>query len=387
MVTAARRRRSDEVVVLSNDIVPGMGLPVAAPGIRAWGIARGLRAHGHPVRLAVAEGVVRRTWSGTVPPPTPPSTLVCDPADLARQLRRSPPRALVLTNSNHASHFLELRDTRLVYDFFAPKLLEKSYQAVGRGREAELAQLREGKLRALARCDAIVVNGAKKLPYVMAWSLAAGRDVRDLPVRVVNMPVPPVTHEGSRTGPVRAVVTGYLQAWSRPGAWVDAMRPLLDRGLIELDLLVAEHWGTGSSRALPAEYDNLLVHDAVHAHGTMLFGDFQDFLSTRDLSIDVFARNRERELAMVTRTVVALASGLPVLHVPFTECGPIIAEHDAGWLVDPEDTAAIADVLDTVTTDRGRLHAAREGARKVAAQVFEPAAATAPLHDVLEELA
>ncbi len=35
-----------KIVLVANDVVPGMGLPVAAPGLRAYGLAEGLRHHG-----------------------------------------------------------------------------------------------------------------------------------------------------------------------------------------------------------------------------------------------------------------------------------------------------------------------------------------------------
>lgn len=380
------KQRSDEVVVLSNDVVPGMGMPVAAPGLRAWGIARGLRAHGLKVRLVVVQHIIEKVWPRSMPPPLPPMTTVMRPEHLAHALRRRTPRALVLTNSNHAHHFLDLPDVRFIYDFFAPKLLELTYQAGDTSRSSELDRLRSKKLAALERSDGVIVNGAKKMPYVMAWLLAAGVDVRHLPLEVVNMPVPSLIADGTRDGPVKAVISGYLQAWSRPGAWVDAVTPFLDDGSLELDLLVADHWGTGTHGQLPEGFDDLAGHGAVRTHGTMTFGDFQDFLSTRDLTIDVFARNRERELAMVTRTAVALGSGVPALHVPFTECSGLIHEHAAGWLTEPDDPAAISRVLETVTSDRACLVSAREGARSVARNVLDPKVATRPLVEMLERL-
>ena len=41
------------VIIISNDVIPGMGLPVAAPGLRAWGLAHGLREHGISVEIVV----------------------------------------------------------------------------------------------------------------------------------------------------------------------------------------------------------------------------------------------------------------------------------------------------------------------------------------------
>lgn len=378
---------TSSVLVVANDIVPGMGMPVAAPGLRAWGLARGLRAHGYDVTLAVMGGPVQLAWNRSVPPPTPPSTLVMSPAQVGDFVRMHALDAVVVTNSNYVRSLGDLGGSRLVYDFFAPKMLELQYEAEAARRDERLAALRQRKLAALAASDAVIVNGAKKLAYVHDWLREAGHSDGDLPVEVVNMPVPSRLADGARGEPIRAVVSGYIQPWSQPGPWVSALRPILDTGKLYLDLLVVRHWGQGSRRMpLPTGFAELLQHPCVTTHDGMEFGDFQEFLSTRDLSIDLFSYNQERELAMVTRTMVALACGLPVVHVPFTECSPLIEGHAAGWLVDGDDAAEFASVMDGIVSDADELAQRREGARRLAREVIEPEEATRPLRWILEQI-
>jgi glycosyltransferase involved in cell wall biosynthesis len=118
----------------------------------------------------------------------------------------------------------------------------------------------------------------------------------------------------------------------------------------------------------------------------MRFGDFRTLLARCDLSIDVFERNPERELAMVTRSAVALSCGLPVMHVPFTEVSPIIAEHDGGWLVGADDVDAQRAIFAKVVEDPDELEEKRRGAASAARNEFEPVRATRGLHELLEEL-
>lgn len=373
------------VVVLSNDVVPGMGMPVAAPGLRAWGMAEGLRDLGHDVTIVVEPWLVGTVWQGRIPPPTPPGCILLRPQRLAEYVRTHEVEALVICNSNHAPALGDLGSCRLVYDFFAPKVLEMSENVARDDLEEALEKLRERKTAALARSDAVVSNGAKKVPYVRDWMARSG--VPDLPLAVVNPGIPPIAPHPPEDGPLRAVVTGYLQPWSRPGAWAAAVLPLLDEGLMTLDLLVARHWGQRKTReSMPQELQRLIEHPAVVRHDALRFGDFRRLLSGCHLSIDVFTRNPERELAMVTRSVVALAGGLPVLHVPFTEVSPMIEEHDAGWLVDGGDPGEITDVLRRVAGDPDELRSAREGAVEVSRRVLAPAVAAAPLSELLEKL-
>ena len=55
-----------KVVLVANDVVPGMGLPVAAPGLRVFGLGEGLRRHGFEVVTAVDPGGETGDWRGRV---------------------------------------------------------------------------------------------------------------------------------------------------------------------------------------------------------------------------------------------------------------------------------------------------------------------------------
>lgn len=376
---------SDHVVVLSNDVVPGMGLPVAAPGLRAWGIALGLREHGYKVTLAVDANVARRVWPYGFPPPAPCGTLLLTARQVGDFVRTHRPKALIITNSNHIDALGELGPTKLIYDFFAPKVLELAQHQATPERDAELNQLMTRKLRALSRSDGVIVNGEKKIPYVEEWLGKAGS--QNTQTAIVVMPVP--RHEPApppEDGPVHAVVTGYIQPWSQPGEWSEVVTPYLEDGSLILHLLVANHWGGREAASLPSPFRRLVGQPGVRTHGTMEFKDFQHFLGRCHLSLDLFEHNPERELAMVTRTMVAVASGLATLHVPFTETSELVRRYEAGWLVSPTDKGAIAEALNEAVLSREALAERREGAVAMAAHI-DPSEATKALVDLLESVA
>lgn len=370
------------VVVLANDVVPGMGLPVAAPGIRAWGLALGLRAHGHEVTVVVDQWIVGQVWQRPEPPPLPRGTVLLLPKHVGRFARTHGVDAVVISNSNHAEALGDLGDARLVYDFFAPKVLELRQNTARADLAEAVTRLEQRKLRALGSSDAVIVNGAKKLPYATEWVERSGRD--GVPMAVVNPGLPPVDPDPWDDGALHVVVSGYLQPWSRPGAWAEAVLPLLDSGRLRLHLMVGRHWGQRvTTEETPSELVRLADHPASTRHGLLRLGDFRRLLARCHLSLDVFARNPERELAMVTRSVVALSCGLPVLHVPFTEVGPWIADHGAGWLVAEDDVAAMTEVLETAAGEG--VAKQRAGAVGVAHDVLEPSVAAEPLHRILRD--
>ena len=381
----------EKVFILSNDVVPSLGMPVAAPGLRAFGLAEGLRANGVKVKTLVTRGFTDRQWlrfGRSVPHPTAPHAEVVSARRLARYLETNAPAVVVLINSNQVDHLRPIRGVRYVLDFFAPKMLETLYQHGEGYPRDELAALRRRKIRAIELADAFIVNGKKKLPYFLAWMLQADRDVRTLPVEVVNM-CAPVSFSGE-AGPVgsgvRFAVAGYLQSWSTLGSWVKVVERQLERPGMRLDLLLPWHWGGAAERSHEsrADLDRLERNGSVTTHGPMTFSEFQAFLSKIDVSIDLFQHNLEREYAMVTRSVISLACGVPVIHPPFTEVSPMIAEYDAGWLIDPPDTKALEDVIGGILDDPDLVRRKKENARALASEVLDPAVAVKPLLRIME---
>lgn len=379
-----------KVFVISNDVVPGLGMPVAAPGLRAFGLAAGLRANGFETKTLVTRGFTDRQWwrfGRAVPHPTAPDTEIIGARWLSRYLEANAPAAAILINSNQVEHLKPVQGVRYVLDFFAPKMLELLYQHGEGYPQKELAALRHRKIRAIELADAFVVNGEKKLPYFLGWMLQADRDVRRLPVEVVNMCVPLSfpAEERPYDGSVRFAVAGYLQQWSRLGGWIGELEGRLDRPGMSLDLLTPWHWGGNVERAHESTGDlaRLAAHPSVTTHPTMIYTAFREFLRNIDVTIDLFQHNLEREYAMVTRSVVSLAGGVPVIHPPFTEVSRMISAYDAGWLVDPEDPAAVGKVLDSILDDPESLKRKRANARRLAGALLDPAVAVEPLVKVL----
>jgi glycosyltransferase involved in cell wall biosynthesis len=385
---------SNRAFIISNDIVPSLGMPVAAPGLRAFGLAEGLRANGADVKTLVVKGFVDRQWmrfGKSVPHPMGPDTEVVGGFRLSRYLKTHAPATVILINSNQVDNLGPIPGIKYVLDFFAPKMLEMLYHHSGEYPEKEISALRQRKVRAIKLADGIIVNGAKKVPYFLAWLLQADRDIRDLPFEVVNMCAPlgwsgPPRVGPDSGGPVRFAVAGYLHSWSTLGTWVRVVERHLDRSNVSLDLMVPWHWSVSEhyEHTSRGDLDRLAGYGSVTTHGPMTFSNFQGFLSGIDVAIDLFQHNLEREYAMVTRSIIALACGVPVLHPPFTEVSPMIAEYDAGWLVDPEDKDALEAVISGIIDDPDELRRKKENARHLASALIEPEVAVKPLVRMME---
>lgn len=389
-------QRTDPVIIVSNDVVPGLGVPVAAPGLRAYGLAEGLRSHGFDVTTLVSKPPLEDQWKALgneVPPPTPEDVEVIAPRQLKRYLETHAPATVILINSNQVDHLERMDGITYVLDFFAPKVLETLYHERDEYPQRALQRLRERKIRAIEMADAFIVNGQKKLPYFLGWLLQGERDIRRLPLEVVNMCVPlgwSETGPGSSQGPdggVRFAVGGYLQSWSQPGSWLQVLEGYLEQPGIGLDILLPEHWGKGSQPKEENEHlEWLRENPSVRTYTPMVFSKFRGFLSNADVALDLFDYNLEREYAMITRSIVALAMGVPVVHPPFTEVSSMISGHDAGWLVDPADTATLKDLLQSIIDEPELVREKSENARQLSAELIDPRVATRPLAKIIKAL-
>lgn len=380
------------VILVANDIVPGCGLPVAAPGLRVFGLKSGLESLGYAVRTVLVRTTLDRQWRAPVPPPAAKGVVPLSGRDLAPYLQTHGPAVVVLTNSNQIDN-LPLPDedpNSYVIDFFAPKLLELIYQG-GHGAPypaEQVAALRARMLRAIERADGFIVNGAKKMPYFLAWLLQTSKDPRHLPLEQVGMCLPASFQDeyaASPSGPVRFVMAGYLQGWSVPGSWLRSLGPHLASGRCTLDAMLPRHWGA-APRFANSELSALVEQHAINIFEAQPYGRFTSFLAERDVVLDLFDRTLERELAVVTRTVVALSCGKPVVHPPFTEVAPLIEEFDAGWLVDPADEERLRSTLESIVDHPEPIAQKALNARELWRQRLDPALAAQGLVRVIRQL-
>jgi glycosyltransferase involved in cell wall biosynthesis len=381
---------SRRVILVSNDIVPGCGLPVAAPGLRVFGLANGLVARGFQPTTVIVRGPLDRQWRAPVPPALPRDAVALNAHHLGEYLQSHAPAVVVLTNANQVDRLIENDGNRYILDFFAPKLLERVYEggADGPYPVEDLKVLRERKLRGIELADGFIVNGRKKVPYFLAWILQTDRDLRTLPIEHVGMCLPAFFTDRAVPAddePVRFAMAGYLQGWSIPGPWLRALPPHLAAGRATLDAMMPEHWGGASGFANP-ELTGLVSSHAITVHHAKTFDGFRRFLSDCDVVLDLFEWTRERELAVVTRTVSALCCGKPVVHPPFTEVSPLIEKYDAGWVVEPSDEAAVTETFATIVADRSTIERKARGARALWQAELDPAVVVNGLVKVIEQI-
>lgn len=384
------------VLVISNDVTPGFGVPVAAPGIRSAGLAEGLRAHGIDVSLTVPSGVIDPLFLNGRPIP-PEGVSIVDPRFLMDHIRQGSFDTVVFTNANMTPHLEAADGVRYIFDMFAPKLLE-SLASSSPGRPwAEMAAEKE---RGLALADEIWVNGRRKLGYALGWLLRPTVDALrqthfgrpsligdDLlsHVKVVEMAVPlpaGVDNQPTRMNsipPLNLGIAGYSQQWSALRAVHPVHQLVVDSGHT-LHGLLPQHWG---GRPEDAPINRLPAATVTH-DGPLGYREFATWIQSMDAMIDVFAPSAERYFAMITRSAVALRLGVPVLHGVDSEIADIIRECNAGWVIDPEDLDAWHRAL-TELTNADIVAEKRRGAQRASEHRFSPGIALAEVARTLND--
>ena len=374
------------MLVLSNDVVPGFGVPVAAPGLRSAGIAAGLRSHGFDVELVVPADVAR--LAGIDGRPAPDGAAVVELPELMDHIATTGVETVVFTNANLTPHLRPQEIVSFVYDLFAPKMLER---LASPAPEAGWDDLAEQKERALALADAVWVNGRRKLGYALAWMMRPGVEAHRNAmgkasmfasdpasrVQLVEMPVLPVdTASENTSGTVdsehcRIGIGGYAQPWSTLPEIHPAHRALSDAGH-EIHALIPQHWAAGDTPA-PA---SALPEAAVMTNGPLALDAFHGWVRSMDVMVDVFPKTAERRLAMITRSAVALGWGVPVIHGVDSEVADIIREFNAGWVETSEDPNRWRAVAEEAADPEIRA-VKRAGAIAASRARFDPHAALA----------
>ncbi|MCE5231664.1 glycosyltransferase family 4 protein [bacterium] len=334
------------ILILTTEPLPLPGMPTSGAGLRAWGLAMGLRAAGLDVRLLAPEESTA-TYGGKSEIRNPKSETEFDwvkffrRAQIREAVRAEKPDAIVLQHWGLAAELGEV-DCPLAIDLAGPHLLERRLW----GSDHPEADLRE-KLDALRRADFLTCSGERQRLYFLPFLSMAGWPIEEadaLPVIPFSMaparePAPP--------RPDRLIYGGYMLPWQDPTLALETALETMDElGKGELLFVGGQHPSLDVSRGrFESLLEKLDLHPRVRRIGPMPFDDYLALLAEGGVALDLMARNAERELAFTTRTVVYLAAGLPVIHDNYSELGDLIAKTGDGWAIDPADRMTLRSHL------------------------------------------
>jgi glycosyltransferase involved in cell wall biosynthesis len=329
-------------------------------GLRAWGLAEGLRGRGLDVEIAMASDAMT-----LVPPDLRErvAPFLFDRSHLTDHVCSRKPDTVVMQHWGLMDQLGEV-DCPLVIDLAGPHLLER--RAWGSATpERDLEQ----KLNALARADFLTCSGHRQRAYFLAFALQCGFDPTDpdlLPVIPFSVS-PELPPEPEDRDDNTFAYAGFFLPWQDPslaiGAALDAME---QREKGQLRFIGGAHPAGDMAHGA---FDRILERLNTSPHASLEeprpFDTLVQDLTRCGVALDLMAKNPERELAFPSRTVVYLSCGLPVITNDYDELSAWIGQYEAGWRLDPTDGGAVARLVEELMRDPAQVRERRQNARRL----------------------
>ncbi|MCB0345563.1 MAG: hypothetical protein KDD66_10620 [Bdellovibrionales bacterium] len=381
-----------KILVFTTDIPPLPGLPTSGTALRTFGIAEGLRSHGHEVVLsppsAALAGLKAKNDISSLPQLIQDhiTELESRSFDSFNQHERvADIRPDVILCGHWPAFAARVRPHQaVVVDLAGPHMLERHYQKAPDQNGALLA-----KLSVLASADYFIVSGPSQQSYFYSYMSRAG--VEDPAARTVTITMP-LSPELPQRPPInlerfpRFLFGGVFLPWQDPSAGLRQLsQTLAQRGKGSLTLIGGKHPNydvdSASYRKL---FEELNRNELITCKPMLPFEQFVAEMSNADIAIDVMGWNLERQLAMTIRSTTYLWAGLPTIYNNFADLGALIEKYDAGWLVDPADRASLEQVFSNIYANPEQVSHKSRNAQKLAAEVFAWDKAVQPLLRLLD---
>jgi hypothetical protein len=324
-----------DALVLTGDQPPIPGHPANGAGLRAWGIARGLRELGVKAALIFpdrADRTYRREsleeWEFCLERSQvivlPQVLRVLGEAGDAHSMPR-----IIFQHWAMASE-CDLTGIQYAVDLAGPHLLERRYW--GKFSIRESIEVKSPVLRGASFLQA---GGETQRHYFQLF-----RDDLEIPVSNFVLPDWSKSKEGDSTDngistslenlsrPI-ILFCGLALPWQDPSWALETTVEWIDQNQKGTLLLVSPmlaSLGSEERERFDELANRLDNHSAVRRLGLLSFDQVIEITRRSDIALDLFAPNSERRLAVPSRTAVYAACGLPVVFNNYSDWSPLFDE-------------------------------------------------------------
>jgi glycosyltransferase involved in cell wall biosynthesis len=339
---------ANRILVLTTEPLPLPGLAATGAGLRAWGLAFGLRAAGfEDVTIAFAADAIR---GQDVDLSLVPGVKTFERKDLDEFIAAQAPDAIVFQHWGLMNEMKCDPPCPVAVDLAGPHLLERRLW----NSPSPENDLKE-KLTALSRADFVVCSGAFQRHYFLPFLIQAGFDPKQNLCPVIPFSMSPDMPDPDPNRDHHTFVFGGMfLPWQDPEATLRTLVETLeekDRG--KLLFIGGPHPGGDVSGG---RFDSLMEFlkgsDRVEIAPVMPFDQMLSRLRQCGVAVDLMPRNAERELAFPTRTITYMWAGLPVIHNNYDELAEPIGKTRAGWAMDSSDQAGLKKLVDRLAGHR-----------------------------------
>lgn len=353
----------NRILVITTEPLPVPGGLTTGAGLRAWGLAEGLRSRGFDV--AIATPLEGEQASAQVDSPTDNRVRYFRRPELGALIARENPDVIVMQHWGLV-YALPTLECPLVIDLAGPHLLERRYWG-----NPDADRDLEEKLSALRRADFIICGGEFQRHYFYPYLAMAGFDVRNEQFPVIPFSVSPRAVEGAPAPDAEPtfIYGGAFLAWQNPEKAIRLLLEEMDNaGQGRLLFYGGSHPSIDASGGKFIRlYQYLKSHPRVEMRGWKPFAALtEEYAREGHVALDLMERNPERELAYTTRTMVYLQCGLPVIYNDYSELSLLIAREKCGWCLDPDDENGFRSLVRRLLDDPSAALSMRDGARRTA---------------------
>lgn len=380
-------------LVFTTDVIPLPGVSTSGTALRTWGIAQGLKCHGHEVVLSVPKPALQAFLKNN-----PTASLPIESREELRKLEslafHSGNQAQIISDVNPdvilCGHWTALTLSHkpsqpVVIDLAGPHLLERHYQKSPNQLGAALA-----KLSVIGAADYFLVSGPSQRLYFLSYILRA--EIPDAAKRICTLTmaldpnVPKRAHATSigETYP-RMIFGGVFLPWQNPSFGLEELGSrLLREQSGSLTLVGGKHPNYPIEEGVYAElFAKLSKNPRVTTKPLLSYEKFCAELSNADVAIDLMKWNLERQFAVTIRTTTYLWAGVPVIYNDFADLAEVIKNYNAGWTVPTDDPKALSAVFDEIWNSPAVVQEKSRNATRIAQDLFSWDRAVQPLLEMV----
>ena len=379
-----------KIIVFTTDMPPLSGFPTSGTALRTFGLAQGLKAHGHEIIVCppkdAVEGFLKSfegnpEYSKVKAQVQPLKELAFDSFNQADLIRNLNPDVILC--GHWPAMMLQTKPSQpVIVDLAGPYLLERYFQGDEDHKGATLA-----KLKVLSLADYFLVSGPSQRLYFLSYLMRAGVKRPESRIRNITMPLSPEMPQKAKPSKEypHFLFGGVFLPWQDPSWGLKNLSDYLSKNQKGALSLVG-----GPHPNYPIDegsYENLFQticsNSRVERTGMLPYEQFASLMSSADVAFDLMDWNLERQLAVTIRTTTYLWAGLPVIYNDYADLGRLIHQYDAGWLVKPGDNEALETVLNIIYNDPQTVAKKAKNAQTLARNEFSWNRAVLPLLDLL----
>ena len=274
----------------------------------------------------------------------------------------------------------------LIVDLAGPHMLERHFQGSADQQAATLA-----KISAIATADGLVASGPSQRKYFESFVARTGLPAPKF--AQISMPLAPPTpkakdSKNSEEFP-QFFFGGVFLPWQNPSHCLEYVAGFLQRAEKgKLTLIGGKHpHYKVDSGVYEKLFSSLETNKRVNSFPLLPYEEYLGHLETADVALDLMSWNLERELAIPIRSTNYLNSGIPVIHINFSDLSKLIVKYNAGWCVEPDNSKALESVLEEIASNPKLVEEKSKNAKTLAKECLDWSKAVRPLIEMAENLA